>query len=110
MNDVGFTAPWVLPNQTTWQNNYLAILDAIHAQYPSALVYITKPYKSGGVDSVFDTMAGWIDNVVATRAFARVGDDERSWLPPYLDPDGVHFFNAAAQAAKVNQMKTVLGY
>jgi lysophospholipase L1-like esterase len=111
VNDVGFTAPWVLPNQTTWQNDYLAVLDALHAQWPNALVYITKPYKGGGDDSVFDTMAGWVDNVVAARAFARAGDDERSWFKPNIgtySTDNLHFNTTAGQAAKAAAVEAVL--
>lgn len=113
VNDVGFVPPWVLPNQTTWQNNYLAVIDAVHTQWPSALVYISKPWKtqSGGDDTMWDTMAGWVDNVVAARAFTRAGDDERSWFKPnvatYSD-DGIHF-NAAGQTAAAAAEKTALG-
>lgn len=112
-NDVGFVAPWVLPNQTTWQNNYLSIIDAIHTQWPSALVYVTKPWKtqSGGDDTMWDTIAGWVDNVVAARTFTRAGDDERAWFKPnaatYSD-DGIHF-NAAGQVAAAAAKKTATG-
>lgn len=83
VNDVGFAAPWVLPNQTTWQNNYISILDTLNTQWPSAQIYLTKPWKrqAGGDETLFDTMAGWVDNVVAARpAFAHVLDDERVWF------------------------------
>ncbi|HEY4513547.1 MAG TPA: SGNH/GDSL hydrolase family protein [Candidatus Paceibacterota bacterium] len=115
VNDVGFTPPWSLPNQTTWQNNYIAILDALNAQWPDSLIYITKPWKaqSGGDDAVWDTMAGWIDNVVAARpAFTFVGDDERAWFEPntatYSDDD-IHY-NAEGQAAAADAKQTALGY
>lgn len=115
VNDVGFIPPWSLPNQTTWQNNYIAILDALHAQWPDAVIYLTKPWKrqAGGNEALFDTMAGWVENVVAARSsFTRVGDDERSWFggnPSTFSDDGIHW-NAAGQIEKANQMKAVLGY
>lgn len=113
VNDVGFVPPWSLPNQTTWQNNYLSAIDQIHTQWPDAQIYLTKPWKqqSGGDDTVFDTMAGWIDNVIAARAaFVHEGDDERVWFEPnvatYSD-DGIHY-NAAGQAAAAAARLAVL--
>lgn len=104
VNDVGFVPPWSLPDQTTWQNNYLSAIDQVHTAWPDALVGLTIPFKrqSGGDEGLFDAMAGWIANVQSARsAFVFVADDERSWFKPditvYSD-DGIHF-NAAGQAA-----------
>ena len=77
------------------------------------LVYITKPWKRG-FDSTADTYAGWVDEVIAARPFARAGDDERVWLKGADDgatntTDGIHY-NTAGETAKAAQMKTVLGY
>jgi len=113
VNDVGFVPPWALPDQTTWTNDYLSVLDKIHAQWPDALVPITKPWKrqSGGDETLFDTMAGWIDDIVAARpAFAFVADDERSWFKPnpslYSD-DNIHF-NTAGQTKAAQEKLAVL--
>ena len=115
VNDVGFAPPWTLPNQTTWQNDYISILDTLHAQWPNARIYLTKPWKaqSGGDDSVWDTMAGWVDNVAAARSsFTFAGDDERAWFEPNAatySSDSIHY-NTAGQTAAAAAKKTALGY
>lgn len=104
---------WPL-DQTTWQNNYLSIIDAIHTTYPNAKIYISKVWRRT-FNTECDTLAGWIDNIVAARsAFVFVADDERGWMKGADDgatmtTDGVHY-SAAGETEKVNQMKTVLGY
>ena len=105
VNDFGTAtmSAWIADMQTT--------LDAIHTKWPTALVYVSKPWKQG-FDATADTFAGWVDTVVASRSFARAADDERSWLKPNVATytiDGVHY-SAAGETAKAHQMKTVLGY
>jgi len=109
VNDI--TSGGGLPDSTAWKTAYLTTLDAIHAKWGSALVYLSKPWKTG-VDAASDTMAGWIDDVVASRAFARAGDDERVWFKPNVatySPDGTHY-NAAGKAAKAQAIKAAMGY
>lgn len=94
-------------DQSTWQNNYLAVADAVHTQFPNALAYITKPWRRG-FDAQCDTLASWIDNVVASRTFLRVGDDERGWMKgadngATYTIDGVHL-STAGQTEKPNQL------
>jgi lysophospholipase L1-like esterase len=114
VNDLGFTAPGSLPNQTTWQNNYIAIIDALNAQWPSVPIYLMKPWKQG-FDANCDTLAGWIDNVIAARpAAAFAGPDERTWLKSgdngaTRTSDGVHY-SAAGHTECAAQWKTTLGY
>jgi hypothetical protein len=124
-NDVGFGGsfgPWVLPDQTTWQNNYIAVINTLHTQWPAATIGITKPWKRqpGQDETLFDTMAGWIDNVVAARpAFAFVLDDERVWFKPNAltysndSTDGstvVHYNPPAGQQAGAAAKLTALGF
>jgi lysophospholipase L1-like esterase len=102
-----------LPDQTTWQNNYLVILDAIHARFPNAVVYVTRPW-SRGFDATFDTIASRIANVVAARSFAQIGDDERDWMKSTDDGatytyDGVHL-NSTGQATKPTQVLPIINH
>lgn len=114
VNDVGFVTPWALPDQTTWKNNYRSVLSAIHTLWPLAQMFVTKPWKTqvGGDDTMWDTMAGWIDDLVAEQSYLSAGDDERSWFEPnvatYSD-DGIHW-NATGQAAAAVIKQTTLGY
>lgn len=90
VNDVGFSPPWSLPNQTTWRANLTTLIDAFHAQWPDALIGISLPWKRqpGGDETVFDTMAASIQTVIASRAFAFELDDERAWFKGNADGDG----------------------
>jgi hypothetical protein len=118
VNDVGYSAPWALPNEATWKANLASTLDQIITAWPNlGRVYVTLPWKRqpGGDETLFDTMATWIADVVATRSsFASVGDDERAWFKPnavtysddwvtepgvYVHPDTAAG-SAAAAAAK----------
>lgn len=108
-NDIGSLD---LPAQATWEANIGYTLDAVHAAYPGALVYVTKPCRFG-YDAKCATVAGWVDNVVAARSpWAAVGDDESGWLIPNnaaYTYDGLHY-NAAGNAAKASAAQTVMGY
>lgn len=103
-----------LPSEAAWKASYLAIVDAITAKWPQAKVRITKPWRRGYATQC-NTLAGWIDDIVAARpGVAFVGDDERVWLEngdngTTRTSDGVHP-NAAGHAEKAAQMLTVLGY
>lgn len=102
------------PAEATWKANYQTILDAVHAKLPSALVYLTRPWRTTG-GTHWDDLATWIGDLVALNAFARVGDDERVWLEggdagATNTSDGVHISIPAGQAAAVTAKKTVLGY
>lgn len=101
-----------LPAEATWKANYLTILDAMHSKWPNATMYITKPWTRGEATDC-DTLAGWIDAIVAARDFAAAGDDERVWLEGgdngvTMTTDGIHY-SAAGNAAKVTQCTTLLG-
>ena len=96
-----------------YEANYLTAVDAIHARWPDALIYISKVWSQGN-DTICDTLATKVDNVIAARSFTRLADDERVWLKgadngATMTTDGVHY-SVAGQAEKLNQMKTVLGY
>lgn len=104
---------FVAGTHAQWVADVEYVADAVHARWPAAIFYITKPWKSG-FDSTADTYAGWVDEIVAARTFARVGDDERVWLKGADNgatntTDGIHY-SAAGETAAVTAKKTVLGY
>ena len=104
----------VLPAEAMWKANYLAIIDACVAKWPQAKVYLTRPWRRGYATQC-DTLAGWINDIVAARpGVVSVGDDERVWLEngdngAAMTSDGIHY-SASGQAAKALQVKAVLGY
>jgi len=110
VNDILFGLP---ASQTTWQNNYVSIIEAIHTAWPAATIHVAIPYRGGGYDASCDTLAMWIVNVVAVHpTYTFVGQDERAWLKPgiatYSD-DGVHY-NAAGKVAAAAAWAAALGY
>lgn len=102
-----------LPAEATWEANYLYILDAMRAKWPSAIMYVTKVWVRGFLANC-NTIAGWIDTVVASRSWLMAGDDERIWLEGgdngvTMTTDGLHY-SAAGFTEKVQQAKTLMGY
>jgi hypothetical protein len=100
--------------QSQWIADMETTLDAIHAQWPAAIVYIAKPWKRT-FDATADTFAGWIETIVAARAFARVGFDERSWLKGAdngntMTRDGVHYSDPTGEAQAASQWQTIMGF
>ena len=97
----------VLPLQATWIADYQTLIDAIVAKQPAAKVFCVKPWYQGQ-DANANTMAGWVDQVVASRPnVAYVGHDERVWLRGTdngvtMTLDGVHY-SAAGQTECVAQ-------
>jgi lysophospholipase L1-like esterase len=101
-----------LPAEATWNANLAYILDAYHAAWPLASVYVAKPWGRTW-DTGCDTVATRIDTVLSTRGtWAYVGDDERAWLKAAdngatMTSDGIHY-SAAGVAAKVAAVMAVL--
>lgn len=101
-----------LPSEATWKANLGGALDQLHTAFPSALVYVTRPWKRG-FDATATTVASWNDDVIATRSsWAFVGDDERAWLKgtdngTTMTSDGVHYSEAGKTEA-ANQKRAFL--
>lgn len=96
----------------TWETNYLAIIDKVHAKAPNADVYLMRPWMRGYACTA--ALHASIDTIVAARAFARIGPDEAIWLEngdngATNTVDGVHY-STAGNAACAAQWQTVLGY
>jgi hypothetical protein len=111
--------------QAQWIANVEYVLDTMHARWPAAAMYLSKPWKcapANGVctaDAIADQYAAWVDQVVSERSsFVNVGDDERAWFKPnylaYSDDTGnlvgLHFYTPSGQARKTLETKTLLGY
>lgn len=98
--------------EAAWIANVGAVIDAVAAKWPGVLFYIMRPWKRGQ-DAAADTMAGWINSVVAAKATARLGPDERVWLKNGDDGvtysgDGIHY-NNAGETVCAAQWKSTLG-
>lgn len=99
------------PVEATWKADYLAIIDAVHAWAPSAIVRVTKPWAQI-CDTNVQTLYPWIDDIVAARAYARVADNELDWFKPNVatySTDGTHW-NAAGWDAKAAASQTGMGF
>lgn len=89
------------------------IVDAVHAKWPLARIWLTTAYRGGYSMSIFDGF--YADNEViraARSGYVFHGDDERAWFYPNLatySTDEVHF-NSAGRAAKVAAVKTAMGF
>lgn len=99
--------------EAAWKADMLTVMDACAARWPQAIIYVSKPWKRD-FDGAADTYAGWVDDIVAARAYAAVGDDERDWLKGADDgatntSDGVHY-STAGQAAKTAAIQAAMGY
>lgn len=99
--------------ESDWKTGMAYLIDAYHAKWPKATVYITDPWSIWG-GAACNNLATWNGDLVATRSWAYSGDDERVWLEggdngATMTYDGVHY-STAGNAEKVTQMMTVLGY
>lgn len=103
------------PDATTWKANLTAIVDALRARWPSADIYIAKPWRQGS-NTAATAVAGYITTVISTygsRVFA--GPDESVWLKGSDDGatftiDGVHYNTTTAQTICAAQWLAAMGY
>jgi lysophospholipase L1-like esterase len=82
----------------TIKADLLYILAALHTKFPGVPCYFMRPW-SRAKPTEANTYAGWIDDLVAGDALARLGPDERIFLEGGDDgatwtSDGVHPTNA----------------
>lgn len=102
-----------LPAEATWLSNANYILNAFQIKWPGVQVYLMRPWARGE-DADCDTVAGWIATLVASRANAHLGPDERVWMEggddgATMTDDGIHP-NAAGNIECAAQWLAVLGY
>ena len=91
-----------LPAEATWKANYLALLDYVKAKWPNVVVYIARPWRRD-YDSECETLATWISDIVALRAFTNLGIDEAVTVKGSDNgttntSDGVHYSAAGTVA------------
>jgi lysophospholipase L1-like esterase len=101
-----------IPLEATWKADLAAMLDALHTKYAGASIYVARAWTQGH-DADADTLAGWTATVVAARAWAGLGIDERVVLKGSDDgatmtSDGTHP-TAAGEAATAAAWRVVMG-
>lgn len=100
-NDVGS-----MLSEAVWEANYQTILDAAKAKWPSASIYLMRPWRQG-FNTECDTLATRIGHLVAAHpTYVFVGPDERIWLKGSDDgatmtSDGIHYTAAGLAEAAV---------
>lgn len=99
VNDIASWAGGGYPAQ--WETRLGETLDAIHAKWSGAVIYVVTPASTADAATI-NYMAAAIARVVAARSFTRAGHDERTWLRgddnyTTMTADGVHYSAAGAQ-------------
>lgn len=100
--------------ESDFKTDYQYIIDAIHAKWPVAKIYMVKPWRRD-YDAQAATTAGWIDDLIAANAgVCYAGHDEQVWLKgadngATMTIDGTHY-STAGHAECPNQWMPVLGY
>ncbi len=103
-----------LPAEATWKADMGTIVDALHAKWPNAAVYLTRVWRSGEAADC-NSLATWMADLVTLKGtWLKLGDDERVWLEggdngATMSSDGVHY-TAAGKIAAAAARKTALGY
>lgn len=108
-----------LPAEATWKNDYRYCIEALHAAYPDASIYLAKPVRL--IDAIppstpvvaSATLWGWIDDLVAEYSYVYAGIDETaleggdSYLTNLVD---YTHYTAAGKTAVTGLWKTAIGY
>lgn len=101
-----------LPSSADWIADASYIIDAIHAKWPYAKIYIAYPWRQGYTTEC-NTLAGYIDSVIALYpTFVFAGHNERVWLEggddgATMTTDGVHY-SSAGQTECEAQWRAIL--
>lgn len=75
-------------SQSSFETSFASILDKIHTKWADAVIFVAKVWRgdSGAAETKCDLIDDtWMPNVMATRAWADFGLDERLVI---RDPDG----------------------
>jgi hypothetical protein len=111
--DLGVNDLSAMPLEAAWKADMLYIIDAIATKWPSVRIYVCKPWCRGYTTEA-NTMAGWIDDIVALRSTnCKAGHDERTWLEggddgATMTVDGKHYSTPAGQNEAASQWQTLL--
>lgn len=104
-----------LPAQATWKASMTSIIDSLRTKWPSAHIYIARPWRRGFATEC-NSLATWIGDIVGLYATGvHLGPDERVWLENGDDGvtytvDGIHYNTTTAQVLCASQWKTSMGY
>lgn len=105
---------WGAVVEATWKANYLSIIDAAHARFPVATIWLMRPWARNN-EAHAATLKGWIDDIIAARSeYVFAGPDESVWLKGGDDgatnsTDGVHY-STAGQAACAAAYQSTMGF
>lgn len=77
-----------MPTQAAFEADYADILDQLQTKWVNAGIFVAKVWRASQVVNC-GTLNGYIDNVLATRAWAEVAFDETNWLDAW-SLDNVH--------------------
>jgi hypothetical protein len=103
--------------EANFKSNYLYIIDALQTKFPGCVIFVTYP-GAGTAPTRHDTLAPWLNDIIASRSNVYAGDDEETqfegadnYATYYYD--GLHY-NAAAHALKPVKLRertlAVLGW
>lgn len=110
-NDVA-PAHWALFNEATWKAAYQYVIDACHAKWSSAKIYLGKSFRTGYEVNLI-TVAGWIDDLVSSNpGVCFAGIDSRTFYDGHeaeLLIDDVHP-NHAGFIVMAAAWKAAMGY
>jgi hypothetical protein len=101
-------------NAAAYQSSLGVVLDLLHDEYPTALIYVSRTWRVGYDAESADWAARIGVEVAARPAFARLGDDESVWGKGSDNgatnySDGVHYSVPAGVTAKVAAVRAALG-
>ena len=103
-----------LPLEATWKADCTTIINALHAKWPLAKIYMMRPWRQSYLTEC-NSIATWINDLVGLNTgVVYNGPDERVFLEGGDDGatytvDGIHP-NAAGYALTATQWVTALGY
>lgn len=103
--------------EANFKSNYLYVIDALQTKFVGCKIFVTYP-GAGTFPTRHDTIAPWLNDIIAARSNVYAGDDEETWARGADDYatmfyDLIHYA-AVAHAAKVVALRArtlaVLGY
>lgn len=101
--------------EAAFKADYQTIIDLLHAKWPSAKIYLARPWRATIYQSELAAMRTWIaDLVTANPGICFLGTDEIAFLEGGDDgatytEDGIHP-NAAGYALTAAAWQTAMGY
>lgn len=105
-----------MPVEANWKADLTSIINSLRAKWPSATIYIARPWRRSYLTQC-NTLATWISDIVTifNSPYVVVGMDERIWLENgddgvSLTTDGIHYNTTTGQTAAATAWMTAMGY